>query len=255
MSVVGGDGQRRDARVAAGGQGQGQAGEGCRNDVGGAAQPSPAHDPRAGTLVPSSQLMEASASAVVQFGPCGSSSSCTPPSSSSAVSFGSSWPFMFGAVGVDEALAPGGVDEDVPVGVLDVVGERLARSTSRSSGGCSSGTFWYSTPKGFQNAAICGRRARPEVPVRPELLLVGGQAGHGVAAGVDGRLDEDDALGQPGGAQVALQGDERAGHERALVLAQRQEGREHDHLAAQRGQRHGLALLVHQRARAAAWAG
>ena len=101
-------------------------------------------------------------------------------------------------------------------------------------GGCSSGTIWYSTPNGFQNAAMAAGVPGPEVPVGSELLLVGGQAGHRVAARVDGGLDEDDAVRQPGGAQVALQRDEGAGDERALVLAQGQEGREDDDLAPQR---------------------
>ena len=92
-----------------------------------------------------------------------------------------------------------------------------------------------------------GRRAGPEVPVGPELLLVGGQAGHGVAARVDRGLDEDDAVGQPGGAQVALQGDEGAGHERALVLAQGEEGGEDHDLAPSAARETALSVLVDER--------
>ena len=92
-------------------------------------------------------------------------------------------------------------------------------------------------------------RSRPEVPVGAELLLVGGQTGDRVTARVDGGLDEHDTVGQAGSAQVALQRDEGAGDERALVLAERQEGRQDDDLAAQAGERHGMPLLIDQRHR------
>ena len=64
-------GQRRDARTAARAEDQCQADDGCRAPEGSEAQHRPPHDPATGMLLPSSQLMEASASVVVQFGPCG----------------------------------------------------------------------------------------------------------------------------------------------------------------------------------------
>ena len=113
-------------------------------------------------------------------------------------------------------------------------------------GGCSSGTIWYSTPNGFQNAATSARRSGPEIPVGAELLLVRGQAGHAVTAGVHRGLDEHDAVPQPRGAQVALQRDVCARHERTLVLAEGEERGEDDDLAPERGQGHGASLLVDQ---------
>ena len=99
----------------------------CRDDEGGPAQPGRHHEPGPPTLVPRSQLMEARASAVVQSGAWGCSRSCTPPSSSREVSLGLSLPLEVRRGGVDEALAAVRVDEDVAVGVVDVVGERLRR--------------------------------------------------------------------------------------------------------------------------------
>jgi hypothetical protein len=43
---------------------------------------------------------------------------------------------------------------------------------------------------------------------------------------------------------VTLERSERRGDQRTLVLAQRQEGRENDDLAVQRGERDRLAMLV-----------
>ena len=206
------------------------------------------HELGAGTLVPSSQLMEARASAVVQSGACGFCRSCRPPSLRSAAQLRVERALLVRRRGVDEALAPGGVDEDVAVGVVDVVGQRLAR-VPVGLGRLLLGHDLVLDAERLPERGDVGRRAGPEVPVGAELLLVGGQAGHGVAARVDRGLDEDDAVRQPGGAQVALQRDEGAGDERALVLAQGEEGRQDDDLAAQRGQRDGLALLVDQRRR------
>ena len=83
--------------AAAGGQVKGEARACCRDDDGVQAQPSADYEPDAGTCAPRSQPIDASASAVVQAGPCGCSRLRRPPSSRRARSFGSSLPFRFGA--------------------------------------------------------------------------------------------------------------------------------------------------------------
>ena len=66
-------------------------------------------------VVPSSQPMEARASAVVQLGACGLSRSCRPPSSRRPLSFTSSAPFLVGRADVvHEALAPVGLTRMYP---------------------------------------------------------------------------------------------------------------------------------------------
>src|SRR6202034_1230032 len=93
----GGRGGGGPAGSAAGAEQQGNAGEGCRQGEGGAAQRASRHELDPGMEVPTNQLMDASASAVVQSGACGFCSSCNPPSLRSPRSFGSSTPFSFGA--------------------------------------------------------------------------------------------------------------------------------------------------------------
>ncbi len=111
---------------------EGEAGEGCRDDEGGAAQPPPTSRARRGDVGaedPADGRQGVGGRPVGRLR--GAASSCTPPALRSDVSLGSSLPFEVRRGGVDEALAAGGVDQDVAVGVLDVVGERLARAPVR----------------------------------------------------------------------------------------------------------------------------
>ena len=115
------------------------------------------------------------------------------------VSLGFSRPAMSGALTSTKRSLSGAVDEDVAVGVVDVVGERLA-GPPVEVWRLLLGHYLVADAEGLPEGGDLRRRAGPQVPVGAELLLVGGQAGHGVAAGVDGGLDEDHPVGVAGGA-------------------------------------------------------
>ena len=104
--------------------------------------------------------------------------------------------------------------------------------------GCSSGTICTETPRNFHKRVEVGRRPGQQDPVGAELLGVGGEPGGRVPAGIDGDLHEHHlACRDPAASHVALEGDERAGDEWTLVLAQGEEVGHHDVLAAVGGER------------------
>ncbi len=141
-----------------------------------------------------------------------------------------------GCVGIDKTLTSLGVDEDVSVGVVDVIGQRFS--------GIPIELRWLllghdldGDSEELPERVKIRRRARQQRPVGAELLGVGPEPGRRVAHGIDRDFHEDHLLAQPRRPDLALQRDERAGDERALVLAEREEVGEHDVLPPVGGER------------------
>ena len=191
--------------------------------------------------------MEARASVVVQSVACGLSSSCTPPSLRSPRSFALSAPFWFGALASTKRSRPVGVDEDVAVGVLDVVGQRLAGvpvdlrpAAPRARSG---------TPR---RRASRRRRCRPACRSRdPSRLRTPSRRRPGgpPCRGPGRRWPRRRRRGAPAPPRCmsrcrAMKAPVTSGHS---SWHRRQERCEDHHLAPQRGQRDRPSLLVHQR--------
>ena len=244
--MVGGDDSVVTPAPAAGAEQQGEAGESCRNDEGGAAQPAAHHERRGGD---GGAEQPADGGQGVGRGPVG-------------------------RLGVLQVVQAAVVEEPAQLRVR-ARPSRSARRRRRSArarrrrSGCSrpcgprrrSGAGPCTSPSSAAapRARSGSRRRRasrrrrwrpacrstgPSRPRTPSGRRPGGPPCHGPGR----RWPRRRRRGAPArGVQVALQRDEGAGDERALVLAQRQEGRQHHDLAAQPGQRDGLPLLVDQR--------
>ncbi len=216
--------------------------------------PSPHHGPGAGTLVPRIQLMEARASAVVQFG----------------------------RLRVVQVVHAAVVEERASVRGRacrrcwarwrrrSARGRRRRRGCSRRcgrrrrSGACpSTSRSWGAALRGRSGTPRrrASRRRRswpacrsrgPSRPRTPSGRRRGGPPCRGPGPPWPRRRPPGR---QPGGAQVALQRDEGAGDQRALVLAQGQEGGQDDDLAPQGGQGRPADRAGSPGARSGGWAG
>jgi hypothetical protein len=132
---------------------------------------------------------------------------------------------------VAEALMSRGTDQEIAVGVVDVIGERLSR-VPVDLGGLRLGDDLHGDAKEFPEGIEVGLGPRRQDPVGAVLLGVRGQPGRRVPAGIHRDLHEHHPVVQPRRLDVALQGNERSRDEGAFVLAQRQERSHHDVLAA-----------------------
>ena len=135
-----------------------------------------------GIVCPTSQLSDETAWDNVQFGAAWSSRFLTPPALSRPLSFWSRWPWRFGGLESLKRSWPGGVNEEVAVGVVDVVGQRRP-GVPVDLGRLLLGDNLHRDPEELPEHIQVGRGAGSQDPVGAELLGVSGEASGCVTPG------------------------------------------------------------------------